>query len=101
MDFPANCKVTGTPGSTLSAQSPLPSTSSGPSTLVLSGELVQVLLGETWASGGRLVRPEEDGVLGAGRAAEPGEGSGTAPSRLSGVGAGAAPGALLAVGRRP
>lgn len=69
--------------------------------MVWPGERERALLGETWAGGGRLVRPQEDGVLGAGRAAEPGEGSGAAPPRLAGVGAGAARGARPAGSRRP
>lgn len=101
MGFSVTCKVTLTPGSTLSARSPLTSTGSGPSTLVLPGEPERELSGDTRASGGRLVRSQKDGVLGAGRAAEPGEGSGTAPSRVAGTGAAAALGARLALGWRP
>lgn len=54
----------------------------------MPGERERALLGGTWARGGRLVRPQEDGVLGAGRAAEPGEGSGAAAAGGRGRGRG-------------
>lgn len=50
----------------------------GSATLVWAGARERGRLGEASPRGDRLVRPQEDGVLGAGRAAEPGEGSGTA-----------------------
>lgn len=56
-----------------------PSTGSVPATLVWAGERERGRLGDASPSGDRLVRPQKDGVLGAGRAAEPGKGSGTAP----------------------
>lgn len=55
-----------------------PSTGSVSATLVWAGERKRGHLGAASPSGDRLVRPQEDGVLGAGRAAEPGKGSGTA-----------------------